>query len=104
VYNLLILSPLLLILMFIFVDCKCKLCHTAYCISASVYSEIHIEQTPVFSYIPRMDVKNVIILIEHIPCLMLKKKLTSHHVLEMSTILHHTYMDAVLQFIGHASQ
>ena len=51
-----------------------------------------------------MDEKNVIILIEeHIPCLMLKK-LTSQHTLEMSTILHHTYMDAALLFIDDTSQ
>jgi len=35
--------PLALILMFIFVECKCKLFHTAYLISASVCSEIHTE-------------------------------------------------------------
>jgi len=89
--------------MFIFVDCKCKLFHTAYRVSSSIYSEIHIERTPVFSYRPRMNEKNVIILIEHIPCLTLKKP-TSRHVLEMSTFLRHTYMDAALQFVGKASQ
>lgn len=50
-----------------------------------------------------MDEKNVIILIGHIPCIMLKK-LTSHYLLEMTTILHHTYVDAVLQFAGNVSQ
>ena len=65
--------PLLLILTFIFVDSKCKLFHTACPVSASVYSKIHIERTPVFSYRPQMDAKNVVILTEHIPRLMLRK-------------------------------
>ena len=59
--------------MFIFVDSKCKLFHAAYPVSSSIYSEIHTERTPVFSYRPGMNEKNVIILIERIPCLTLKK-------------------------------
>jgi hypothetical protein len=50
-----------------------------------------------------MDEKSVIILIEHIPCLMVQK-LTSHHVLEMSAIPHHTYMDVALLYAGNSSQ
>jgi hypothetical protein len=50
-----------------------------------------------------MDEKNVIILTGDIPCMMLKK-LTSHYLLEMTTIFHHTYMDAALQFAGKGSQ
>ena len=32
------------------------------------------------------------------------KKLMPHYLLEMTTILHHTYMDTALQFAGNASQ
>jgi hypothetical protein len=32
------------------------------------------------------------------------KKLTSHYVLEVTTILRHAYMDAASQFVGNESQ
>jgi len=44
--------PLALILMFISVECKYKLFHTAYHSSASVCTDIQTERTPVFSYRP----------------------------------------------------
>ena len=56
-----------------------------------------------FSYRSRRNELNVVILIGHIQCFMLNQ-LTSHHFLEVTTVLRQEHVDEALHVVGSASQ